>query len=162
MNVKKLIAVFVLAIVAISLVGCDDIGTGHTEYVSTPEQAYEEGKLMDLGSKVKIKKGIDEAKVSDDVIIWIATNTRDEFVVAPMTVENDKYYFTGKETDFYISHITKECVDITVWDSYNLLNNSTLTLDLYEGTECNQKGMDGYHIFKYKNKSYVLVWTYNK
>ena len=147
MKVKRILSFLLVVVIAVSLVGCTS-----NEYCSSPSEAYENNKTQN--SAIYIKRGITKADVSDDVVIWIARNNKKDIVLAPMVVKDNKYYFAGKESDYYIPDISR--------NSYKLDNGAKLKVHLIRAKTRKIKEADGHKVFAIKDRHYMVVWTYEK
>lgn len=155
MKVKRILSFLLVVVIAVSLVGCTS-----SEYCSSPSEAYENNKTQN--SAIYIKRGITRAQVSDDVIIWIAHNNKTDIVLAPMMVKDNKYYFAGKESDYYIPDISRKCVKSSMWNSYKLDNGAKLKVHLIRAKTRKIKEADGCKVISIKKRHYMVVWTYEK
>ena len=155
MKVKRILSFLLVVVIAVSLVGCTS-----SEYCSSPSEAYELNKTQN--SAIYIKRGITKADVSDDVVIWIARNNKKDIVLAPMVVKDNKYYFAGKESDYYIPDISRKCVDSSKWNSYSLDNGAKLKVHLIRAKTRMIEQADGHKVFAIKDRHYMGVWTYEK
>lgn len=155
MKIKRILSFLLVVVIAVSLVGCRS-----NEYFNSPSEAYEKNKV-NIGS-IEIKKELDIAKVSDDVIIWIAKNNKKDIVLAPMVVKDNKYYFAGKESDYLIPNISRKCVKSSKWNSYKLDNGGKLKVHLIRAKTRKIKSATGHKVFAIKKRHYMVVWTYEK
>lgn len=155
MKVKRILSFLLVVVIAVSLVGCTS-----NEYCSSLSEAYENNKTQN--SAIYIKRGITKADVSDDVVIWIARNNKKDIVLAPMMVKNNKYYFSGKESDYYIPNISRKCVKSSMWNSYSFDNGAKLKVHLIRAKTRKIKEADGCKVISIKKRHYMVVWTYEK
>lgn len=155
MKVKRILSFLLVVVIAVSLVGCTS-----KEYCNSPSEAYELNKTQN--SAIYIKRGITKVDVSDDVVIWIARNNKKDIVLAPMVVKDNKYYFAGKESDYYIPDISRKCVDSSKWNSYSLDNGAKLKVHLIRAKTRKIQQADGHKVFAIKDRHYMVVWTYEK
>lgn len=79
-----------------------------------------------------------------------------------MMVKNNKYYFSGKESDYYIPNISRKCVKSSMWNSYSLDNGAKLKVHLIRAKTRKIKEADGCKVISIKKRHYMVVWTYEK
>lgn len=166
MKVKVFSLFISLILILMACTGCsiDDTEQGNTTipYKDSPSTAYEQGKILDIGSKVKIKEEIALVDVSDTAVIWVALNTEEDIVLAPMSKKDNTYFYNGKETDFYMPDIDTTCIESTLWDDYTMVDKAVLKIHLFKGSEYKGKGATGTETIKIDNTDYILVWSYEK
>ncbi len=162
--------IFLLALVLtstscseLSSAGSGEINTEIRDYCKTLEEAYNQGKSGDILEKEKdIEKSIDTFIVNDELTLWAAEKEGKTLMIAPMLTGDGGYYFSGRETDYYLPHITHECDDIDFWAKYILKDKSLLKLTVFKGKEQSVKGADKVFNFKIDNSFYTLAYKIEK
>ena len=71
-----------------------------------------------------------------------------------MMVKDNKYYFAGKESDYYIPDISRKCVKSSMWNSYKLDNGAKLKVHLIRAKTRKIKEADGHKVFAIKDRLY--------